>query len=210
MMITNSETLEQGFNIKLQVKNPKNTPAQNDWYMRLFLDDSQKKLNYEHVKDPFLLKVMNVQFKASNQLGVRSPGFFVFTGRKAVPRGGKIEVYPPRIVGFKAQCYGLHVVGLPTKPKCVKGNPLVLIMQYSPLMANEAYAFSVGVVNPDPESVVEREKNVWGLVLKSEEGVILDANMAIPGMNLMEPFGITVGLVSWQSRGHACATKEKR
>jgi hypothetical protein len=212
MILTNTDVLEEGFEVQMFVTNPKATPQlkHNNWLAKVFLDDSQRRINYEEVNNPFRLEAMNAEFSSCNQLGIRCPGFFRFKGKKAVMVGGKIEVYAPKKAGYKATCFKLFVTGLPSQPKCIKGNPLVLLMEYSSLLPGRDYSFGIGVTMPEDGAVVNPADNIWGLALKSKEGRILDANMEIPGIEPLSPCAIEVGEMSWQSKGKACASEEDR
>jgi hypothetical protein len=212
MILTNTDVLDTGFAVQMFVTNPKATPQvkHNNWLAKVYLDDSQKNINFEEVINPFRLEAMNADFTTCNQRGIRCPGFFRFKGKKAVMVGGKIEIYAPKKAGYKANCYKLHVIGLPSQPKCIKGNPLILLMEYSSLLPGRDYSFGIGVTMPDEDAVVNPADNVWGLALKSKEGRILDANMEIPGIEPLVQCGIKVGEMSWQSKGKACAGAEDR
>merc|ERR1719487_2115721 len=109
MILTNTDILDTGFTVDMFLTNPKATPLlkNNNWFAKVFLDDSQSNINYEEVINPFRLEAMEAEFTTCNIRGVRCPGFFRFKGKKAVMLGGKIEVYPPKKAGYKATCFKL-------------------------------------------------------------------------------------------------------
>ncbi|CAD7936806.1 unnamed protein product [Amoebophrya sp. A120] len=193
----------QGINIPvvLQVSNPpihsENTEV-NRWLLQLFRGQETQPSN-TGVAAGYKIQSMSATYIGNNRVGGSGSSFFKFKPNEMMPEGGSLQIVPPTLGGYDLRCNGVHKGSLLELPRCKASGvdqDLLLELQTSTLQANVEYVFGIGVVNPSTPNTGTGFSNTWGLKLVTRDGRTVDANMSIPGVELVS-IDLAFELFAW-------------
>ncbi|KAF4743034.1 hypothetical protein FOZ63_031313 [Perkinsus olseni] len=210
---TTRDILEAGQTvIEMVCVNPDVTPANNFWRLALFLDSDSSLYRNIQTEEGYEINAMEAEFRGNNRLGVRAPGFFTFVPSKEIIGPIQVDICdgiatpkfvslglillqtPPLDSGYALKCTPLYRVGLPEPPECSDQTSLVesvITLFFSNVFIEQevGFTFAVEVVNPGAPPIPDPDSgssgNAFGLVVRDREGNTIDANMIIPGMELL-------------------------
>jgi hypothetical protein len=185
--------------VYLAVTNPGVTPSPNFFTLALFQDDATQYVRWSRVLG-YELVGMSVVFKGNNQLGETGSAFFTFTPVRPSPSSViYIVIQPPPNSNFHILCTGISPLGFINLPSCTSGSvndPVTLRFRNASLVAGYAYTVGVMVLNPGGKPLAAN--NYWGISIQDINQNTFDANLRVPGLDLMT-LPIRVNGIGWST-----------